>query len=480
MNIALAISEVEGLVKTGGLADVGSALSTQLAQRGHNVHLFMPYYQVLKELDDLKDLDTIHIEEPLHSLNQVYQFSLKTGMWRGVKLFLVDYPEYFDRAGLYNDQYHAYEDNGERFSFFAGAILHALYHLKINIDVIHCHDWHTAVLPFLLKHNKAEEFKRTRSVLTIHNAAFQGVEQIEAVPYLRHHPAIISQVHGGYINMLKMGLAFADKITTVSPNYAKELLTHLGSHGLDDVLLLRKNDLSGILNGCDYEAWNPQTDPFLVHHYTVDTLEEKAECKKDLQHCFNLPEDLSVPIMGMVCRLTDQKGFGYLLPALPDLLRHNVQIVIGGTGDPRVCMELNELAERHPEKLSFFNGFSEEIAHKIEAGSDFFLMPSQFEPCGLNQMYSLAYGTLPIVRAVGGLRDTVIDIHENHELATGFVFHNPTEEALLDCLRRALLFYHEYPSEFKAVQKRGMLTHFTWENACNQYEDLYREMARNA
>jgi starch synthase len=239
---------------------------------------------------------------------------------------------------------------------------------------------------------------------------------------------------------------------------------------------MRHDDLSGILNGCDYSAWNPSTDPYLKAHYHVDDISNKQQCKQDLQHIFSLEQNGQLPVLGMVCRLTDQKGFSYLLPIIPELLKHKVQLVIAGTGDPYVCMELNTLVERYPNQLAFFNGFSDEMAHKIEAGADFFLMPSQFEPCGLNQMYSLAYGTLPIVRAVGGLRDTVIDIHERPNESTGVVFYEPSPESLLACLRRALLFYHECPYEFKQVQQRGMTKKFTWQSACDEYEALYAEL----
>lgn len=476
MNLVFAISEVEGLVKTGGLADVGKALSIELASRGHNTIVFMPYYKSLKDNPELGNAKTIKINEPLLSQGRSYEFDVQHTEWRGTQLYLIDFPDYFDRDGLYNDKYNAFDDNGERFSFFSGAILHSLIHLDIKADIIHCHDWHTAVLPFLLKHNTAQCLQKTRSVMTIHNAAFQGVTRLDSIPFLMHHPAILSQVHSGYINMLKMGLTFADKITTVSPNYAMELLTPLGSHGLHEILSLRSNDLIGILNGCDYDAWDPTSDPYLISHYSVDSLTGKTQCKTDLQSNFNVSQSASIPVIGMVCRLTEQKGFDYLLPIIPELLKHKVQLLIAGTGDPSVCMALNELVEKHPDKFAFFNGFSEEMAHKIEAGADFFLMPSQFEPCGLNQMYSLAYGTLPIVRAVGGLKDTVVDIHENAGTATGLTFHNPTSDDLLACLRRALLFYHETPSEFSSVQKRGMMTLFTWQGSCNKYEALYNKM----
>lgn len=476
MHIVFAISEVEGLIKTGGLADVGKALSIALADKGHQVSVFLPYYQALKSLDILQDAEALHLAEPLLSQSHVYQFTLKRKQWQGVDFYFVDYPEYFDRSGLYGDAFHGYEDNGERFSFFSGAILHSLFHLNMQADLIHCHDWHTGVLPFLLRHNPDSFFANTHSVITIHNAAFQGVVRLEEIPFLRHHSAILGQVHGGYINMLQLGIRYADKITTVSPNYANELLTHLGSHGLKTCLGLRKDDLSGILNGCDYSAWNPKTDPYIAQNFDSHSIAGKIKCKQDLQHCFSLPESSRTPIIGMVCRLTDQKGFSYLLPVLSTMLNHNLQIVIAGTGDPAVCMQLNELCEQYPNRIAFFNGFSEEIAHKVEAGSDFFLMPSQFEPCGLNQMYSLAYGTLPIVRGIGGLKDTVVDLHENPENATGLVFYEPSGDDLLSCVRRALLFYHEFPDVMLDVQLRGMNTKFTWEVSTEHYLKLYQSI----
>lgn len=470
VKIVFAISEVEELVKTGGLADVGKALPLALNKAGEDVAIVMPYY---KELAETYNLSTACDTQILFSEGKVYHFDIRMMDWQGINVYFVDYPDYFMRDGLYSNAYEAYADNGERFSFFSGAVLQTLKALSLVPDVIHCHDWHTAVLPYLLSHDQGGFFERTRSVFTIHNAAFQGVHQIQQIPFLRHHPNIQSQVHGGYINMLQMGIEFATKVTTVSPNYAQELLTDLGSHGLHERLVKRQADLSGILNGCDYTQWNPATDSFLPANYDADNLHAKQTCKQGLQKKAGLPVNTTVPLIGMVCRLTDQKGFGYILPILDDLAKHNVQIVIVGTGDPKVCMDLDEFAQQHPNQFNFINGFSTEYAHLVEAGADFFLMPSQFEPCGLNQMYSLAYGTIPIVRAVGGLKDTVVD-NTHSDAATGFMFTSPTPEALLTCIRRALLFYYEHPNEFRAMQKRGMHTRFTWQAAAEQYLSLYQ------
>ncbi len=469
MNIVFAISEVEELVKTGGLADVGKALPLALRTLGENVTIVMPYYKVLAEqynLPCVMDTQTLFTE------GQVYHFEIRHMKWHDIPVYFIDFPEYFNRDGLYANAYEAYEDNGERFSFFSGAVLHALQALTITPEIIHCHDWHTAMLPFLLTHHKSGYFDQTKTVFTIHNAAFQGVHRLDSIPFLRHHPDILAQVHGGYINMLQSGIEFASKVTTVSPNYARELLTDLGSHGLHERLVSRSGDLSGILNGCDYSQWNPETDSYLPENYSARNLHPKSTCKRTLQEKAGLPLQPTVPLIGMVCRLTEQKGFGYILPILDELIKHNLQMVIVGTGDPEVCMDLGEFAQQHPSQFAFINGFSSEHAHLVEAGADFFLMPSQFEPCGLNQMYSLAYGTVPIVRAVGGLKDTVIDY--SHEQGTGFVFDIPTADALLACIRRALLAYYEDPVKFREMQIRGMNTRFTWEASARHYQALYQ------
>ena len=470
MNIVFAISEVEGFVKTGGLADVGKALPLALKSLGHQVSIVMPYY---RDVARQYPVANSCLPQTLVCGDRRYGFDIRQLDWHGITVYFVDYPPYFDRDGIYSSQYHAFDDNGERFSFFSAAVLTVLEALAVRADVIHCHDWHTAMLPFLLAHHHGEVLTHTKTVFTIHNAAFQGVHRIADMPSLQQHPEIWSQVHGGYINFLQTGIAYAHKITTVSPNYALELLTDLGSHGLHERLISRQADLVGILNGCDYTQWDPANDKFIPCHYNESDLSGKAQCKEALQRGCGLPLHPKVPLMGMVCRLTEQKGFGYIVPILDALMSHNIQMVIVGTGDPSICMDLGEYMQTHPQQFAFINGFDEELAHLVEAGADFFLMPSQFEPCGLNQMYSLAYGTLPIVRAVGGLKDTVIDLDSAPHHATGFSFDNPSAEALLHCIRRALLFYHEAPEAFLQMRLRAMQTRFTWETAARAYSQLY-------
>lgn len=474
MRIAFAVSEVEDLVKTGGLADVGKSLPLALCDMGHDVRIVMPLY---------KDIGPIEMKDAcppqcIEYQGRSYHFQVKQSEFHGSTVYFIDHSDYFHREGLYSDEYDAFVDNGQRFAFFSQAVFHALNAVEFIPDVIHANDWHTSLIPYFLKHMENESIKqafiRCRSVLTIHNAAFQGVFHRQDVPILIGDPAIERYAHGEYLNFLQTGLACCDHITTVSPNYANELLTDLGSHGLSSLLQTRADAITGVLNGCDYTQWDPSTDSFIEHNFSSDDLTGKKACKQALQEYAKLPEETDIPLLGMVCRLTEQKGFGYILPILERLLQHRVQLVIIGTGDPVVVEQLNQLSAAFNTKFRFIKGFSNKYAHWIEAGSDFFLMPSQFEPCGLNQMYSLAYGTVPIVRAVGGLKDTVLDLETHPAESTGFSFQAPQAEALLNCIRRALLGYHESPEDFRMMQQRGMQTRFTWHQAAVKYEHLYQ------
>ncbi len=479
MQIVFAVSEVEDLVKTGGLADVGKSLPIALKALGHDVRIIMPLYSAIADANSLTDACVpLQFKSGRHS----YQFGVKQLELHGVTVYLIDHPDYFMREGLYSNGYEAYPDNGQRFAFFSKASLVALSHLGFIPDIIHCNDWHTGMLPYYMRHNRNTEivrqFSQTKSMLTIHNAAFQGVFEVDQIPLLESVESLEPYSHGEYVNFLQIGLACCDAITSVSPNYAKELLTDLGSHGLSDILHAKRDHLFGVLNGCDYSQWDPQTDTHIDTHFSIEDMAGKQACKLALQREAELPKQPSMPLIGMVCRLTEQKGFGYILPILERLLQHKLQMVIVGTGDPSVVNQLTSLNDKYPDSFKFINGFSNRLAHLIEAGCDFFLMPSQFEPCGLNQMYSLAYGTLPIVRAVGGLKDTVIDQEDYPDKSTGFVFYPPQPQALLDCIRRALLVFHESPDIIAAMQRRAMQTKFTWEAAAEQYAKIYTEVSQ--
>jgi starch synthase len=475
MNILFTVSEIEGLVKTGGLADVAKYLPIVLNHAGHDTRVIMPYYKDVARLHPASEKTfsfsiRVHIE---------YQVKIHQITHDNLVVYCVDIPQLFDRDGIYSDNYHAYDDNGERFSVFSMAVLDFIqfFHEQIQFkpDVIQCNDWHTALLPALFKHDKYWQGQPTKTMLTIHNGAFQGISAKHSVPSLlsrlgEHHHEYENDV----INFLKLGISSADSIVAVSPNYAEELKSELGSHHLFDIFNHNKDKVFGVLNGCDYKDWDPLNDGYIEQNYDIDSLTAKHGNKLALQKRNNLEIDATIPMVAMVSRLTDQKGLNYLLPAIRELVQHKIQICIAGTGDPLYVDQLEYLAKKHSDKVHFYHGFSEEIAHQYMAAADYFLVPSLFEPCGLTQMYALAYGTLPIVREVGGLKDTVNDI--SSESATGIVFKSPNCEQLVAAIRRGLLFYHEDPSKFRDVQKKAMSTKFLWQESAEQYIEIYKKM----
>lgn len=476
MNILFLAAEVADLVKTGGLADVAKALPIQLKQNGHQVRVVMPCYSSIKNSENFEVIGQGAINKDTE--RQIDYTVKHTFLTEGLEVWLIDCPRYYNRTSLYGDNNQAYFDNGERFAFLSVAALDAAQMLGFCPDIVHCNDWHTALCPMILrlKYDKNSFFKDTKSVITVHNGAFQGVfdrQQIFFIPEIAHvYNDMISQ--GSYINFLKCGVFYADKINTVSPGYAQELTTYLGGHGMTKNFQDRQADFVGIVNGCDYSDWDPATDKNLNICYDISTMEEKILGKYILQRELNLPMG-DTPLYGMVARLTDQKGVGILIPIIERFLKHKVQMIILGSGDPNFENALSDIAGRYKDKFIFVKGYDNVLAHRIEAASDFFLMPSIFEPCGLNQIYSLAYGTLPIVRAVGGLKDTVIDYDDNKEKGNGFVFKEPNAEELLSCLRRTLIFYLEDQIEMQRVKRNAMQVRFSWSDSCTHYEALYKE-----
>lgn len=475
MNILFTVSEIEGLVKTGGLADVAKYLPLVLNHSGHDTRVILPYYRDIAKVHPVSERTfsfsiRVHIE---------YQVKVHQITHDNLVVYCVDIPELFDRNGIYSDNYHAYEDNGERFSVFSIAALDFIQYFSDQIqfkpDVIQCNDWHTALLPALFKHDKYWQGQNTKTMLTIHNGAFQGISGKHLVPSLLHRlGGDNSNYEADVINFLKLGIISADSIVAVSPNYAEELKSELGSHHLYDIFNAHKDKVFGVLNGCDYRDWDPLNDAYIEQKYDVSSLDDKVANKLALQKQNGLEQNANIPMIAMVSRLTDQKGLNYLLPAIRELVQHKIQICIAGTGDPLYVDQLEYLANKHVENVHFYHGFSEDIAHKYMAATDFFLVPSLFEPCGLTQMYALAYGTLPIVREVGGLKDTVTDI--TNENATGIVFKDPTCEQLVSAIRRALLFYHEDTAKFRLVQTKAMNTKFSWQESAEQYIEIYKKM----
>lgn len=476
IDVWFTVSEVQGIVKTGGLADVAKALPIALKEQGIGVRVVMPAYRSVPKVEECPVILDTELSYWPHT-----PYKVRRAEFNGVEVFLIDNDEYFNRPELYAEHNRAYADNGERFAFFSAASLDALPKLGFKPNIIHANDWHTGLVPFLLKVRYAEDdyFANTKSVLTVHNAMFKGIfssDELRFIPEL--HVTGMEQLHYGYgyISMLRSGIAYADKVNAVSPNYARELLTPLGSHGLVDDFVRRSKDLYGILNGCDYSEWDPSTDAYLPQNYTASEesmTEGKLASKTALQDAFHLPKN-NVPVFGMVCRLTAQKGFHYLLPILHDFLKNEVQVVIVGTGEPEMANQLHHIASLYPEKCAFLEAYSNEYAHLVEAGSDFFLMPSEFEACGLNQIYSMAYGTLPIVRDVGGLKDTVVDYDSNPTDATGFAFSDPTPQALLICMQRALILYLQHPCVYKEIQLRAMSRNFSWDDSASEYIQMYK------
>ena len=475
LSVLFVASEVDGLIKSGGLADVAKALPVSLSRLKQDVRITIPAYSQIVDIEKANVLLDTQLEYAPHTPYQVVEMEVS-----GVLVYAIRCEKYFSRNEMYAENNQAYSDNGERFAFFSAASLDMLPKLGFQPNIIHANDWHTGLVPYFLKvRHKADSFYQSmRSIISIHNAVFKGAfsyDELQSVPEFaaRHVPeAAVSETH---VTMLKAGVMCADKINAVSPTYAEELKTELGSHGMAYEFNSRKDDLIGILNGCDYSSWNPETDNYLPKKYRA-TKQGMARGKKANRQA--LQDELGLPIKdvavyGMVCRLTQQKGVHYLLPILHEFLKHEVQLIIVGTGDPLIAKELKAISDQFPGKFAFVEAYDNKLAHWVEAGSDFFLMPSEFEPCGLNQIYSMAYGTLPIVRGVGGLKDSVIDYDDNPDKATGFVFTTPTSDALLTILLRSLLLHAQNLPEVRRLQLEAMQQNFCWDDAAKEYLTMY-------
>ncbi|MBW3696608.1 glycogen synthase GlgA [Vibrio sp. T187] len=475
-SVLFVASEVEGLIKSGGLADVAKALPKALQNLEQDVRVTIPAYSKISNIESAEVILSTELTHWPHTAYQVKKLYVDD-----VEVFAIDCAKYFDRPEMYAENNQAYTDNGERFSFFSAASLDMLPKLGFKPDVVHANDWHTGFVPYLLKarYSQDEFYQGMRSVISIHNAVFKGVfsyDEVQNLPEMHSRNVPEAAVSDTHVTMLRAGVMCADKINAVSPTYAEELKTELGSHGMAGEFQHRTDDLFGILNGCDYSAWNPETDSALPKNYKAtqqSMVRGKNACKQALQSKVGLPSR-DCAVYGMVCRLTNQKGVHYLLPIIEQFLKNDLQVVVVGTGDPVLASQLKEVAAMHSDKFAFIEAYNNDLAHLVEAGSDFFLMPSEFEPCGLNQIYSMAYGTLPIVRAVGGLKDSVNNYDETPEVATGFSFIEPTPEALLIVLLRSLLLYAQSPAEIKRLQLYAMQQDFSWDDAAKEYLSMYQ------
>lgn len=475
MNKILYISsEAFPLVKTGGLADVAGSLPVAVKQHAQDIRLCLPAYPEV--ISKLKHYD---VRAETRYYNQSVRILQSTLPGSDVTLWLVDCPSLFMRpGGPYSDAHgHEWHDNALRFAVLCRAaadIARDQLQLDWAADIVHCNDWQSGLVPAFLE----QHTDRPASVFTIHNLAYQGLfdqqtfYDLNLPPELWHFNALEFY---GQLSFIKGGLVFADKLTTVSPNYAREICLPEFGYGLDGLLRYREDDLLGILNGIDHQHWDPQTDHHLSHHYNSRSLDNKTLNKLALQKKLGLEENVEIPMLGMVSRLVEQKGLEIILQCLPLLQHKPLQLVILGTGELHYEIQLAEFAQQHPHKVSVTIGYNEALAHQIEAASDLYLMPSRFEPCGLNQLYSLRYGTLPIVNAVGGLADTVVHASEQNrkrKTANGFVLQNYSSAALLDTIDQACALFPQ-KKLWQQLQINGMKCDHSWDNRAQHYITLY-------
>lgn len=489
MKILLATSEAVPFAKTGGLADVTSALPAQLARMGHEPVVILPAYRHTRNSGQKIETTGIQLQVPIG--NKTVQGSLLKSQLpeSTVPVYLVQQDHYFDREELYTVDGKDYIDNCERFVFFCRAVVDAIRLLDLRTDLLHANDWQTGLIPAYLKtlYSSTAGYEQIATLLTIHNLAYQGKFwhwDMELTGLDWKYFNWQQMEYFGHLNLLKTGIVFSDSINTVSPRYAEEIQSAPLGCGLEGALRHRREVLSGIINGVDYNVWNPATDPYIAAHYDVSNYAEgKAVCKAALQEDLGLPQDERVPLVGFIGRLTSQKGIDLIAGMMKDTLEtSNLQWVFLGTGDPKYEETLSQLAERHPKKVVARFTFSTPLAHQIEAGADMFLMPSRYEPCGLNQLYSLKYGTVPIVRVTGGLADTITDMTPetlDDATANGFCFHEYTTLAFAETLQRASNIFIQR-NTWNSLVANGMHQDWSWENSAKKYVSLYEQTIRRS
>jgi len=489
LNIVMAASEAVPYVKTGGLADVVGALPSELAKLGHAVTLVLPYYREFQTNGrSLRSLGTIRVQTSTGPVEAGLEEDLISAgvARRSVRVVVVRYDPYFDRVGLYQGPDGDFKDNLDRFAFFSRAIVEVVAFLGKGagepVHVLHLHDWQTALAAVYLKttERNRELLRDVRTLLTLHNVGYQGIfpgSQFSKTGLSADLFTPAGLEFYGSVNLLKGGIVFADAVSTVSPTYAKEIMTSDGGFGLEGVLAGRKDGVAGIVNGIDVCFWNPETDQHLPANYTRDDLSGKIVCKKTIQVELGLP-NRDVPLIGVIGRLTSQKGFDLLAEIIPELIAVGVQLAILGTGDRSLENRFQSLKAQYPEHIGLSLQFDEGRAHRIEAGADMLVMPSRYEPCGLTQLYSLRYGTIPIVRRTGGLADTVISYRPSTILAgiaTGFHFAEVSAESLLSTMLLALKVYAERGA-WRSLQMAGMAADYSWECSAKQYVDVYEAL----
>jgi starch synthase len=478
MRIVIASPEAVPFVKTGGLADVAGTLCKEYRDMKHQANIILPLYAKVKNSRiPLKDTGvTIHV--PVG--DRVVQGTIYRDQ---TSAYFIRCDEFFDRPELYGTPEGDYADNASRFVFFSRGIIEACRALGLRPDIIHCNDWQTGLVPLYIKtlYRKDVSFQKTATFLTIHNIGYQGIFPASEMPLTNLGWDLFTPdgiEFYGKVNFLKAGLLSADVLNTVSTTYAREILGKEYSYGLDGVLRMRKHDLYGIVNGIDYEEWDPSKDAFLPAMYSQRDTSGKSLCKRELLQTLFQPAELTaaerMPLMGMVGRLSEQKGLDILFEAIPELLSFGVKLAILGKGDDRFQRGLSAFAETHRDMISVTIGFDDSLAHRIYAGTDFFLMPSLYEPCGLGQLIALRYGAIPIARKTGGLTDTIQDYEPLNAKGTGFLFSDYTPSALIDAVKRALCVYTD-TEKMRTMVTDGMKRDFSWNKSAKRYIALYKD-----
>lgn len=477
MKVLIVSPEIFPFVKTGGLADVTGALPKALRSLGVEARVILPKHKGIEELGFPM---RYHNQRISCQVSQSFvDGEIVESEYDGITAYLVEKDEYFYRDYLYSTPDGDYLDNAERFIFFSKSVLEAIKATGFVPDVIHCNDWETSLVPVFLKtlYQNDPELGKIATLLTIHNLGYQGIfwhydMHLLNIGWEYFTPDYLEFF--GHINFLKGGIVFSDILNTVSRQYSKEIQTPEYGYGLDGILKTRHEDLYGIVNGIDYGDWNPATDKNLPRQFSVDDQKNKKACKKALQEAFGLSVNDGIPVIATISRLADQKGFDLIGSAMEKMLALGVQYVVLGTGERKYHDLFTDLAKQFPKSFSVKIAYDNKLAHIMEAGADMFLMPSRYEPCGLNQLYSLKYGTVPVVRGVGGLEDTIIDFSRSPETGTGFKFHDYTAEAMLDAIERALSVYKN-SEKWAILVTRCMKEDFSWEKSAQEYVELYKK-----
>jgi starch synthase len=488
MQIVMVAAEAIPYAKTGGLADVCGTLPLKLVEQGHRCSLFMPAYR--RALHAGGAIEDTHVSFVIELAGKqtacrVLKGCTKSHSGAVADVYFIDQPLYFDRDQLYGDENGDFPDNCERFCFFARSVVEAIERLRLPVDIVHAHDWQAGLVPAYHKTNFGgfSWYRHAASVMTIHNLAYQGRFWQADFPLTGLDWQYFNwqqMEFYGDLNLLKTGIAFADYITTVSPSYSREIQTPAQGCGLDGILRNKSSRISGIVNGVDYEVWDPSVDSSIEVRFDPSNWREgKAACKAALQQSMGLPVQPRTPVIGLIGRLAEQKGWDLVKPLMEELVQEvDAQWVILGNGEARFANALSELARIRPDRVAVRLQFSDSFAHQIEAGCDMFLMPSRYEPCGLNQLYSLRYGSVPIVHATGGLMDTVQGLPTGSEDASGsngFSFASYDLESIKSCLQRALNIYSHQPTIWATLVSRGMAQDWSWTNSANAYESAYRK-----